>query len=52
MDIEKAQRGGAIRVFVADNSPIHTQLLADALKRDVGLEGAFFISSCCSCKLV
>jgi len=38
MDLEKAPRGGAIRVFVADNSPIHTQLLADALKRDVDLE--------------
>jgi len=38
MDLEKARHGGAIRVFVADNSPINTQLLADALKRDVDLE--------------
>lgn len=38
MDLENAPREGAIRVFVADNSPIHTQLLADALKRDAGLE--------------
>src|SRR5271167_2148245 len=38
MDIEKAPRSGPIRVFVADNSPIHTQLLADALRRDVELE--------------
>jgi len=38
MELEKASGGGTIRVFVADNSPIHTQLLADALKRDVDLE--------------
>ena len=37
MDIERAPRSGAIRVFVADNSPIHTQLLADALRRDADL---------------
>ena len=29
---------GAIRVLVADNTLIHTQLLADALKRDHGLD--------------
>lgn len=29
---------GRIRVLVADNTRIHTQLLADALKRDQGLE--------------
>ena len=29
---------GTIRVLVADNTRIHTQLLADALKRDLGLE--------------
>ncbi len=30
--------GRAIRVFVADDTPIHTQLLADALRRDGGLQ--------------
>lgn len=38
MEQEKALRGHAIRVLVADNTQIHTQLLADALKRDPGLE--------------
>jgi two-component system, NarL family, nitrate/nitrite response regulator NarL len=38
MDLNKASGGGTIRVFVADNSPIHTQLLADALRRDAGME--------------
>ena len=38
MDLEKAPGGAKVRVFVADNSPIHTQLLADALKRDLNLE--------------
>lgn len=38
MEPEKALRGQAIRVLVADNTYIHTQLLADALKRDTGLE--------------
>ncbi|MGA8151650.1 MAG: response regulator transcription factor [Terriglobales bacterium] len=37
MDPEKVSRG-TIRVFVADNSPIHTQLLADALRRDTDLQ--------------
>jgi two-component system nitrate/nitrite response regulator NarL len=31
-------RDGRIRVLVADNTRIHTQLLADALKRDRGLD--------------
>jgi DNA-binding NarL/FixJ family response regulator len=30
--------GNPIRVFVADNSPIHTQLVADGLKRDPALQ--------------
>ena len=38
MEPEKALRGHAIRVLLADNTQIHTQLLADALKRDSGLE--------------
>ena len=38
MDFEKAARPDKIRVFVADSSPIHTQLLADALKRDTDLQ--------------
>lgn len=38
MEPGSALRGHAIRVLVADNTPIHTQLLADALKRDSGLE--------------
>jgi two-component system, NarL family, nitrate/nitrite response regulator NarL len=37
MELEKAVGGDAIRVLVADNSRIHTQLLADALRRDRGL---------------
>jgi DNA-binding NarL/FixJ family response regulator len=36
MEAERARDGG-IRVLVADNTRIHTQLLADALKRDHGL---------------
>lgn len=38
MEPEKTLRGHAIRVLVADNTQIHAQLLADALKRDAGLE--------------
>jgi two-component system, NarL family, nitrate/nitrite response regulator NarL len=38
MEQAQAARGHAIRVLVADNTQIHTQLLADALKRDPGLE--------------
>lgn len=38
MESDKAQRGHLIRVVVADNTLIHTQLLADALRRDPGLE--------------
>jgi two-component system, NarL family, nitrate/nitrite response regulator NarL len=38
METDKALRGHTIRVLVADNTRIHTQLLADALKRDSGLE--------------
>lgn len=38
MEAGQALRGHAIRVLVADNTRIHTQLLADALKRDAGLE--------------
>ncbi len=30
--------GGTIRVFVADDTRIHTQLLADVLRRDGGLQ--------------
>ncbi|MGO9125699.1 MAG: LuxR C-terminal-related transcriptional regulator [Terriglobales bacterium] len=30
--------GGTVRVFVADDTRIHTQLLADALRRDGGLQ--------------
>jgi two-component system, NarL family, nitrate/nitrite response regulator NarL len=35
----------SIRVLVADGSPIHTHLLADALKRDSGLEVIAFDSN-------
>jgi len=38
MESNQSLRGHAIRVLVADNTQIHTQLLADALKRDAGLE--------------
>lgn len=38
METDQSVRGHAIRVLVADNTRIHTQLLADALKRDSGLE--------------
>jgi two-component system, NarL family, nitrate/nitrite response regulator NarL len=38
MDVEKASDKGTVRVFVADNSPIHTHLLADALRRNSDLE--------------
>jgi len=41
MSLEKlmeTQRAKEIRVLVADNTRIHTQLLADALKRDHGLD--------------
>jgi two-component system, NarL family, nitrate/nitrite response regulator NarL len=38
MEADQAVGGGAIRVLVADNTRIHTQLLADALSRDPGLE--------------
>jgi len=38
MEQEKTRSGGVIRVFVADNSRIHTRLLAEALKRDHDLE--------------
>lgn len=38
MESEPTLRGHAIRVLVADNTRIHTQLLAEALKRDAGLE--------------
>lgn len=37
MDAQRARQDG-IRVLVADNTRIHTQLLADALKRDHGLD--------------
>jgi DNA-binding NarL/FixJ family response regulator len=37
MDTQRAKEN-RIRVLVADNTRIHTQLLADALKRDHGLE--------------
>jgi len=37
MDTQRA-RESRIRVLVADNTRIHTQLLADALKRDHGLD--------------
>jgi DNA-binding NarL/FixJ family response regulator len=35
-----------IRVFVADNSPIHTQLVADGLKRDPALQVILQVSDC------
>ncbi|HEX4487766.1 MAG TPA: LuxR C-terminal-related transcriptional regulator [Terriglobales bacterium] len=38
MGLEQEQSERAIRVLVADNTHIHTQLLADALKRDPSLE--------------
>jgi hypothetical protein len=37
METQRA-RDEKIRVMVADNTRIHTQLLADALKRDHGLD--------------
>ena len=37
MDTQRA-RENRIRVLVADNTRIHTQLLADALTRDRGLD--------------
>ena len=40
MGPEQAPGDRAIRVLVADNTRIHTQLLADALKRDPSLEVA------------
>lgn len=38
MESDQGLRGKVIRVLLADNTRIHTQLLADALKRDPGLE--------------
>jgi DNA-binding NarL/FixJ family response regulator len=38
MEAGRAPGGTPIRVFVADNSPIHTQLIADGLKRDPDLQ--------------
>jgi len=38
MEAGLASGGTFIRVFVADNSPIHTQLVADGLKRDPNLQ--------------
>jgi DNA-binding NarL/FixJ family response regulator len=38
MESDKNQRGHTIRVVVVDNTRIHTQLLADALRRDAGLD--------------
>jgi len=38
MQTDQARGERAIRVLIADNTRIHTQLLADALKRDTGLE--------------
>lgn len=38
METGLATGGTPIRVFVADNSPIHTQLIADGLKRDPNLQ--------------
>jgi two-component system nitrate/nitrite response regulator NarL len=35
---DQRSAGGTIRVFVADDTRIHTQLLADALRRDGGLQ--------------
>lgn len=44
MNKNLAPGDGAIRVLVADNSRIHTRLLADALRRDPGLEAVPFES--------
>jgi len=38
MEAGRAPGGTPIRVFVADNSAIHTQLIADGLKRDPDLQ--------------
>jgi DNA-binding NarL/FixJ family response regulator len=38
METGSATGENSIRVFVADNSPIHTQLVADGLKRDPALQ--------------
>jgi DNA-binding NarL/FixJ family response regulator len=38
METGAAPSGNSIRVFVADNSPIHTQLVADGLRRDPALQ--------------
>jgi len=38
MEPEKTVSGTTIRVFIADSSRIHTQLLSDALKRDPDLK--------------
>jgi two-component system, NarL family, nitrate/nitrite response regulator NarL len=38
MEAGSATGENPIRVFVADNSPIHTQLVADGLKRDPALQ--------------
>jgi two-component system, NarL family, nitrate/nitrite response regulator NarL len=40
MGLDQVAGGRAIRVLVADNTRIHTQLLADALRRDASLEVA------------
>jgi two-component system, NarL family, nitrate/nitrite response regulator NarL len=44
METGAATGRNAIRVFVADSSPIHTQLLADGLKRDPDLRVIFPVS--------
>lgn len=38
MNVGTASRANIIRVFVADSSPIHTQLLSDALRKNSDLE--------------
>ncbi len=46
MEAGLASGGTPIRVFVADNSPIHTQLVADGLKRDPSLQVIVPVSDC------
>ena len=38
MEHDQNRLAGTIRVLVADNSPFHTELLAEALRRDHGLQ--------------
>jgi len=46
MEAGPAAGGNPIRVFVADNSSIHTQLIAEGLKRDPDLQVILPVSDC------